>query len=158
MPKEATAVLASTVWIATWWISEAIPIPATPLLPIVLFPLTGAVEGSVTGSYADNTIFLFLGGFVIAIAMEKWNLHRRIAISIIAFVGTSTQRLILGFMVATGFLSMWISNTATAMMMMPIGLAVIAHVNATLKIGGESKPTLEKRLCWESLMQPLLVV
>lgn len=134
MPKEATAVLASTVWIATWWITEAIPIPATSLLPIILFPLTGAVEGSVTGSYADNTIFLFLGGFFIAIAMEKWNLHRRIALNIILLVGTSTQRIILGFMVATGFLSMWISNTATAMMMMPIGLAVIAHVNESLKL------------------------
>lgn len=134
MPKEAVAVLASTVWIATWWITEAIPIPATSLLPIILFPLTGAVEGGVTSAYADNTIFLFLGGFFIAIAMEKWNLHRRIALNIILLVGTSTQRIILGFMVATGFLSMWISNTATAMMMMPIGIAVIAHVNATLNI------------------------
>ena len=146
MPKEATAVLASTVWIATWWISEAIPIPVTSLLPIVLFPLTGAVEGAVTSAYADNTIFLFLGGFVIAIAMEKWNLHRRIAISIIAFVGTSTQRIILGFMVATGFLSMWISNTATAMMMMPIGLAVIAHVNASLKLDEKAQTNFGKAL------------
>ena len=134
MSKEATAVLASTAWIATWWITEAIPIPATSLLPIILFPLTGAVEGGVTSAYADNVIFLFLGGFFIAIAMEKWNLHRRIALNIILFVGTSTQRIILGFMVATGFLSMWISNTATAMMMMPIGLAVIAHVNTSLNI------------------------
>lgn len=134
MPKEAVAVLASTAWIATWWITEAIPIPATSLLPIILFPLTGAVEGGVTSAYADNTIFLFLGGFFIAIAMEKWNLHRRIALNIILLVGTSTQRIILGFMVATGFLSMWISNTATAMMMMPIGIAVIAHVNTTLNI------------------------
>lgn len=134
MPREAAAVLASTIWIATWWITEAIPIPATALLPIILFPITGAVEGAVTGAYADNTIFLFLGGFFIAIAMEKWNLHRRIALNIILLVGTSTQRIILGFMVATGFLSMWISNTATAMMMMPIGLAIIAHANESLNL------------------------
>ena len=128
MPSEAVAVLASTAWIATWWITEAIPIPATSLLPIILFPLTGAVEGSVTGSYADNTIFLFLGGFFIAIAMEKWNLHRRIALNIILLVGTSTQRIILGFMVATAFLSMWISNTATAMMM-PMVLRILMLMN-----------------------------
>lgn len=133
MSQEALAVLASTLWIATWWVTEAIPIPATSLLPLILFPLSGAVEGSVASSYADNTIFLFLGGFIIALAMEKWNLHRRIALNIILFVGTSTQRLILGFMVATGFLSMWISNTATAMMMMPIGMAIIAHVDTAIK-------------------------
>ena len=131
MSSEAQAVLASTAWVAIWWITEAVPIPVTSLLPIVLFTVTGAVETSVASSYADNTIFLFLGGFIIALAMEKWNLHKRIALSIIAFVGTSTERLILGFMVATGFLSMWISNTATAMMMMPIGLAIIAHASAS---------------------------
>lgn len=133
MPKEALAVLASTVWIATWWITEAIPIPATSLLPIVLFPVTGAVSEGITNAYADSTIFLFLGGFVIAIAMQKWDLHRRIALNIILFVGTSTKKIVLGFMLATGFLSMWISNTATAMMMMPIALAVIAHVNDSIK-------------------------
>jgi len=132
MSKESLAVLASTIWIATWWITEAIPIPATSLLPIILFPITGAVEGGVTNAYADSTIFLFLGGFIIAISMQKWGLHRRIALNIILFVGTSTQRIVLGFMVATGFLSMWISNTATAMMMMPIAAAVIAHVTTSL--------------------------
>lgn len=133
MSKEALAVLASTVWIATWWITEAIPIPVTSLMPIVLFPLTGAVTEGVTNQYGDSTIFLFLGGFIIAIAMEKWELHRRIALNIILVVGTSTQQIVLGFMVATGFLSMWISNTATAMMMMPIATAVILHVNEALK-------------------------
>ncbi|MFV8828006.1 SLC13 family permease [Alkalihalobacterium sp. APHAB7] len=134
LSPEARAVLASTVWIATWWITEAIPIPATSLLPIVLFPITGALDsGSVTSSYGNSIIFLFLGGFLIALAMERWDLHKRIALTIISIIGTSTQRLVLGFMVATGFLSMWISNTATAMMMVPIGTAIIYQVSRSLK-------------------------
>ncbi|GAA0487171.1 SLC13 family permease [Salinibacillus aidingensis] len=128
------AVLASTIWIAIWWITEAVPIPVTSLLPIVLFPLTGGLDiGATTSSYGDDTIFLFMGGFMIALAMEKWNLHRRIALSIISVIGTNSERIILGFMVATGFLSMWISNTATSMMMVPIGLAIIYQVAEQLK-------------------------
>src|SRR5699024_7617630 len=112
----------STVWISTWWITEAVPIPVTSLLPLVLFPITGGLEiGDTASSYGDETIFLFMGGFMIALAMEKWNLHRRIALTIISLIGTNMNRIVLGFMVATGFLSMWISNTATAMMMVPIG-------------------------------------
>lgn len=134
LSTEARGVLASTLWIATWWITEAIPIPATSLLPLVLFPISGALDIKTTASsYGDETIFLFMGGFIIALAMEKWNLHRRIALSIISAVGTNTDRIVLGFMVATGFLSMWISNSATAMMMIPIGLAIIAQVSDGLK-------------------------
>ncbi|BCB02855.1 SLC13 family permease [Bacillus sp. KH172YL63] len=134
LSQGAVGVLAGTVWIAVWWITEAIPIPATALLPIILFPLTGALEsGDVTSAYGDGTIFLFMGGFIIAIAMEKWNLHKRIAMNIILAIGTSTERIVLGFMLATGFLSMWISNTATAMMMLPIGTAVVYQVNESLK-------------------------
>ena len=122
------------MWIATWWITEAIPIPVTSLLPLVLFPLSGGMEVKTTASaYGDETIFLFMGGFMIALAMEKWNLHRRIALTIISAIGTNMDRIILGFMVATGFLSMWISNTATAMMMVPIGLAIIYQISDALK-------------------------
>ncbi len=134
LPPEAKAILASTIWIATWWITEAIPIPATSLMPIILFPMTNGLDVSATTSaYGNDTIFLFMGGFMIALTMEKWNLHKRIALSIISVIGTNTERIILGFMVATGFLSMWISNTATAMMMVPIGLAIIYQVSEALK-------------------------
>ncbi|MGM0939616.1 MAG: SLC13 family permease [Bacillota bacterium] len=131
---EGIAILASTVWIAVWWMTEAIPIPVTSLLPIILFPMTGGLDiGTTTSSYGSDTIFLFMGGFMIALAMEKWNLHRRIALTIISLIGTNTNRIVLGFMVSTGFLSMWISNTATAMMMVPIGLAIIYQVSDALK-------------------------
>ncbi len=134
MSPDAQRILAGTAWMAAWWITEAIPIPVTSLLPIVLFPITGAMSvGQVTAPYANPNVFLFLGGFMIAVCMEKWNLHRRIALLIINFVGTSPNRLILGFMAATGFLSMWISNTATTMMMLPIGLAVILQVATLIK-------------------------
>lgn len=137
---EARGVLASTLWVATWWITEAIPIPATSLLPIVLLPLTGALEiGSVTSAYGDKTIFLFLGGFILALAIEKWDLHKRIALTIISVIGTGTKQIILGFMLATGFLSMWISNTATAMMMMPIGLAIMYQVSESMKASGQEE-------------------
>lgn len=134
LSPEGVAILASTMWIATWWITEAIPIPVTSLLPLVLFPLSGGMEVKSTASaYGDETIFLFMGGFMIALAMEKWNLHRRIALTIISAIGTNMDRIVLGFMIATGFLSMWISNTATAMMMVPIGLAIIYQISDALK-------------------------
>lgn len=131
------AVLATTLWVATWWITEAIPIPVTSLLPVALLPLTGALEGdAVVAAYGNDIIFLFLGGFSLAIAMEKWNLHQRIALSIVAAIGTSPRRIVLGFMVATGFLSMWVSNTAATMMMIPVGLAVVYQASRSLR-GGE---------------------
>src|SRR5690625_2676198 len=134
LSAEGIAIAASTIWIATWWITEAVPIPVTSLLPLILFPLTGGLEiGDTASAFGDETIFLFMGGFMIALAMEKWNLHRRMALTIISLIGTNMNRIVLGFMVATGFLSMWISNTATAMMMVPIGLAIIYQVTDALK-------------------------
>ncbi len=129
LSKEANAVLASTLWIAVWWITEAIPIAVTALLPIVLFPLTGGLDLKVTtAAFGHRYIFLYIGGFMIAIAIERWNLHKRIALSIINFIGTDVTRIILGFMLATAFMSMWISNTATSVMMLPIGMAIIAQL------------------------------
>lgn len=133
LSKEGIGVLATTVWIATWWITESVPIPITSLMPILLFPMLGVTKASeVTISYADSIIFLFIGGFMLAIAIEKWNLHRRIAMTIISIMGVKTERLVLGFIIATGFLSMWISNTATAMMMVPIALAIISQARDSL--------------------------
>ena len=126
---QSNAVLAATIWIAIWWIFEALPIAVTALLPIVLFPIAGGMDlAQTTASYGHKLIFLIMGGFMISIAIEKWNLHKRIALNIIYFIGTDLRKIILGFMVATAFLSMWISNTATAVMMLPIGVVIIKQL------------------------------
>ena len=129
MPPEAWRLVAMAVWMVVWWLTEAIPIPATALLPIILMPLFG-IDGmrEVTANYANPLIYLFLGGFLLAAGMQRVGLHRRIALQIVSRVGTSPDRIILGFMLATGFLSMWISNTATAIMMYAVGLSVIGFV------------------------------
>ena len=119
-------VAAVTVLMATWWICESIPLAATALIPLAAFPLMKIVPAREAAvSYASPEIYLFMGGFFIAVAMQRWNLHRRIALGILHLVGSRGDRIILGFMIATAFLSMWISNTATTMMMLPIGLAVL---------------------------------
>lgn len=129
MPVTAKHVLAVAVLMAVWWVSAAIPIAATALLPIVLFPALGIMNGTeVTQPYAHHLIYLFLGGFLIAVTIEKWNLHRRIALYTISLIGVSPKRIILGFMVASAGLSMWISNTAATMMMITIGFAVLKQV------------------------------
>ena len=129
LSHEANAVLATTIWIAIWWILEPVPIAVTSLLPIILFPLTNAISiTETTAFYGDKYVYLYLGGFMIALAIEKWNLHKRIAINIINIIGTNVQNIILGFMLATAFLSMWISNTATAVMMLPIAIAIVKQL------------------------------
>ena len=122
----AWSVAALAALMATWWISEAIPVPATALLPLVVLPVMGVSSMAQAASpYANPLIFLFMGGFMIALAMQRWGLHKRIALTIVSWVGTSPQALGLGFMIAAAFLSLWVSNTATALMMMPIALSVV---------------------------------
>ena len=129
----ASVVLAIASLMITWWIGEALPMPVVALLPLILFPLLHLNDiKTVATNYTDPVIFLFMGGFMLGLAIEKWNLHRRIALGIIKITGTSGNRIILGFILATGLISMWISNTATTMMMFPIALSVI-HV---MKEGG----------------------
>ena len=129
LSKEANAVLSGTLWVAVWWITEALPIAVTALLPIILFPLTGALSLSeTTASFGHKYVFLYIGGFILSIAMEKWKLHKRIALNIINIVGTDVKKIILGFMVATAFLSMWISNTATSVMILPVGIAIVIQL------------------------------
>ena len=117
------------VWMALWWATEAIPIPATAILPLPLFPVLGiAPLDDLASAYAHPIVFLFMGGFLLGIAMQRWQLHRRIALAILLRVGLQPRQQIGGFMIATAFLSMWVSNTATSIMMLPIGLSVLSYV------------------------------
>ncbi len=122
---------AVTLWMAAWWVTEAVPIPVTALLPLVLLPLTGiAGVGKVAPDYGQPTIFLFLGGFFVAIGLERTGLHRRLALLLVHKVGSRPRGLVLGFMLSAGLLSMWISNTAAVMVHLPIALSVLAAVRA----------------------------
>lgn len=124
----ANKVLAVGALMITWWVTEALPMPVVALLPLIFFPLLNISKlDEAAAPYANPVIFLFLGGFMLGLAIEKWNLHRRIALNIVRLTGTSGDRIVLGFILATGLLSMWLSNTATTMMMFPIALSVI-HV------------------------------
>lgn len=125
---EVTRMAAVAALMAIWWITEAIPLAATALLPLILYPLLGIMTGKATAPiYVNHVIFLFVGGFMIALAMEKWNLHKRVALWIIRVIGGGPSRMVLSFMIATAFLSMWISNTATSIMMLAIALAIISE-------------------------------
>ena len=169
-----TRMAAVILLMAIWWITEAIPLSATALLPIILFPLLGIMRGrelpagnriniesatfsegfsasdfdiifpNVANQYMDWIILLFMGGFILAVAVEKWNLHKRIALNILRIIGGQPHRLVLGFMIATGFLSMWLSNTATALMLMPMGMSLVLlyeELNKDiLKKGGQIDP------------------
>lgn len=124
-----TATLAVAILMALWWVTEIVPLAITSLLPVVLFPIFGIMNGKdVSSTYFNHVIFLFLGGFLIALAMQKWDLHKRIALKILLIVGTGPARILLGFMLATSFLSMWISNTATTMLMIPILISIITKL------------------------------
>ena len=140
LSPDGRAVAAIGTLMAIWWMSEAIPLSATSLLPIVLIPmLTDRTVSEATAPYASSIVFLFLGGFLIAIAMEKWNLHRRIALLTLRKVGVEPKRIVLGMMLATGFLSMWVSNTATTLMMLPIGLSILTLVIERSRSGTDAQ-------------------
>ncbi|MCK5847437.1 MAG: SLC13/DASS family transporter [Bacteroidales bacterium] len=127
--SEANALFSVALLMAIWWATEKIPLAVTALLPIVLFPLFGIMDGKdVSSTYYNHIIFLFIGGFILALGMQRWDLHKRIAIKILMITGTSPAKILLGFMLATAFLSMWISNTATTMMMLPILLSVVSRL------------------------------
>ncbi|GAB2511308.1 SLC13 family permease [Paramicrobacterium agarici] len=138
---------ATAVLMGVWWMTEAIPIPATALVPLVVFPVANMVDtenepvgfDDVGASYGNHIIFLFMGGFLIALAMQRWNLHRRIALHIVRLMGGKSQAMIGGFMIATGFISMWVSNTATAVMMLPLGTSVLALVSQQMKEAGKTQ-------------------
>lgn len=126
-PAKVTA--ATAVLMGIWWMTEAIPIPATALVPLIVFPIASDVDIDTVGaSYGNSIIFLFMGGFMLALAMQRWNLHRRVALRTVRAMGTRPPMVVAGFMLATAFLSMWVSNTATAVMMIPIGVSVLVLV------------------------------
>jgi sodium-dependent dicarboxylate transporter 2/3/5 len=145
MSGAAQRVAATVALMSVWWIGEALPLAATALVPLVLFPALGITSiKEVSSSYAEHLIFLFLGGFLIAAAIQKWGLHQRIALWVLRAVGTRPTRLVLGFMLATALLSMWISNTATTMMMYPIAMAVVGELCGTLPV--ELEPQERERI------------
>ena len=130
LPEGMIRVLAAAAWMLVWWVVEAVPLGVTSVLPLALFPLLGVANIAETSApYGSKFVFLFMGGFLIALALERWNLHRRFALSILVAAGGRPRRLLAGFMVATAALSMWISNTATTLMMLPIALSVVAKIN-----------------------------
>jgi sodium-dependent dicarboxylate transporter 2/3/5 len=139
--------LGITIWMAIWWVFEVVPIAVTALLPIILFPLFDVLSISeTTQQYGHKFVFLYLGGFILAAAIERWNLHRRIALFIIKTIGSKASYLILGFMLATAFLSMWISNTATTVMMLPIAIAISNQINEQNQSDSKSTSYFSKAL------------
>ncbi len=126
---QPTYMAAITIWVAWWWMTEAITISVTALLPFILIPLAGIADPqTIALQYMDQAIFLFLGGFLISIAIEKWGLHKRLSLGVLAFIGSSRARVLFGVMFATYFVSMWISNTATVLMLIPAVLGIVKHL------------------------------
>jgi sodium-dependent dicarboxylate transporter 2/3/5 len=144
MPPSAHAVAGIAAWMAIWWLTAALPLAVTALLPLTLLPLLGTMSMErIARPYADPIVFLFMGGFFLAAATQRWQLHRRLALAVIAAIGTAPQRLVLALMLATAFVSMWISNTATAVMMLPIAGAV---VDLARRESPEAAPALGRSL------------
>ena len=151
MTESGQRLLAVVLLMAIWWMGEGTSITVTALVPLVLFPVLGILSSKeVAPNYTNHLVFLFLGGFMIALAMEKWNFHKRIALWIISLVGVDLERIVLGFMIASAFLSMWISNTATTMMMLPVGMAVVRKIGVEASLNGvrdtESRKAIQDSL------------
>jgi solute carrier family 13 (sodium-dependent dicarboxylate transporter), member 2/3/5 len=147
MNESGQRMLAVVALMAIWWVGEGTSLAVTALLPLVLFPLLGIMPSKqVAPNYANHLIFLFLGGFMIALAMEKWNFHKRLALWIINAMGTDPKRIVLGFMIATAFLSMWISNTASTMMMLPVAMAVVRQIALDASLNGERNSESQKKI------------
>jgi sodium-dependent dicarboxylate transporter 2/3/5 len=147
MTEIAQRMFAVVALMAIWWVGEGTSFAVTALVPLVLFPLLGIMPSKqVAFNYANHLIFLFLGGFMIALAMEKWNFHKRLALWIITAMGTEPKRIVLGFMMATAFLSMWISNTASTMMMLPVAMAVVRQIALDASLNGERNFDSQKQI------------
>jgi sodium-dependent dicarboxylate transporter 2/3/5 len=147
MTESNQRMLAVTVLMAIWWVGEGTSIAVTALLPLILFPLLGIMSSKqVAPNYANHLIFLFLGGFMIALSMEKWLFHKRLALWIINLVGTDPKDIVLGFMIATAFLSMWISNTASTMMMLPVAMAVVRQIALDASLNGERNANSQEKI------------
>ncbi|MBI1356408.1 MAG: DASS family sodium-coupled anion symporter [Acidobacteria bacterium] len=147
MSPAAQSTAAVAALMAAWWITETTDIAVTALLPIAIFPLLGVMSADeVATHFADHIVFLYLGGFLIALGMERWNLHRRLALGVIRRVGSRPSLMMLGFMLATAFLSMWISNTATTMMMLPIAVAVVNQLADLASIDGQRDDATADRI------------
>ena len=147
MSESGQRILAVVALMAIWWVGEGTSLALTALLPLVLFPMLGIMPSKqVASNYANHLIFLFLGGFMIALAMEKWNFHKRLALWIINTMGTDPTRIVLGFMIATAFLSMWISNTASTMMMLPVAIAVVRQIALDASLNGERNSDSQKKI------------
>ncbi|MBT5472035.1 MAG: SLC13/DASS family transporter [Nitrospina sp.] len=147
MTESAQRMFAVVALMSIWWVGEGTSLAVTAMLPLVLFPLLGIMPSKqVAPNYANHLIFLFLGGFMIALAMEKWNFHKRLALWIINAMGTDPKRIVLGFMIATAFLSMWISNTASTMMMLPVAMAVVRQIALDSSLNGERNAESQKQI------------
>ena len=158
LSAEAHKVAAVAALMICWWISEAVHIGVTGFVPVALFPLLGVASSRVVSAhYANHLIFLFIGGFIIAQAMERWNLHRRIALNIIARFGSRPRPIVLGFMVATALLSMWISNTATTMMLLPMGMAVVNQLAGSAQVSGAPEGSSPEQLARDTFGPVLLL-
>ena len=146
MDARTHQVVALVIWMLVWWITEFVPLPVTSLLPLIILPTFSILDmKSVAIPYSSSVIFLFLGGFIIALALEKWTLHRRIALYILKLMGSRADSIVLGFVIASAFLSMWISNTATAVMMLPIILSVVAMIS---KNSSENPKNIRRNGLW----------